>query len=193
MRKIDELAVREHGLTVSGLMEKAGFAVVKAMEEALGSLKNRTIGVLCGKGNNGGDGWVVARLLKQKKASVVAVLSGDPGDLAGDPLRQYQRGRASKVPVIPLVGPEGLKAAQTALEECDLLVDALFGTGISRPIEGLNRDLILLAKKLGKDVVAVDIPSGLSADSGCPMGEALSARMTVTFGLSKLGFYTPIG
>ena len=90
-----------------------------------------------------------------------------------------------------MTGPEGLKSVRVALEECDLLVDALLGTGLSRPIEGLYRELIQMARGLGKPVVAVDIPSGLSADSGAPMGEALPAQWTVTFGLPKVGFYTP--
>jgi NAD(P)H-hydrate epimerase len=193
MRKIDELAVKDHGLVVSKLMEAAGAAVVNAMEEAWGDLSEKTIGVLCGKGNNGGDGLVVARLLKQKKVSVVAVLMSEEEDLAGDAQTQSQKAKAAKVPILPLLNADGLKSVRVALEECDLLVDALFGTGLSRPMEGVFRDLVQMAKGLGKPVVAVDIPSGLSADTGTPMGETLPAQMTVTFGLAKIGFYTPIG
>jgi hydroxyethylthiazole kinase-like uncharacterized protein yjeF len=193
MKKVDELAVKDHGMAVPQLMEAAGTAVVKAMEEIYGDLREKTVGILCGKGNNGGDGWVVARLLKQKKISVVAVLLGETGELAGEPQKQYQKAKTAKVPVIPLGGAEGLPSVRVALEECDLLVDALFGTGLSRPIEGLGRDLIQLVKGLAKPVVAVDIPSGLSADSGSPLGETLPAQLTVTFGLPKAGFYTPIG
>ncbi len=193
MRKIDELAVKEHGQSISGLMEKAGGAVVKVLEETWGNLEDKTIGVLCGKGNNGGDGLVTARLLKQKKASVVVILTGEEEDLSGEPLKQFQKAKAAKVPLIPLTNADGLKSVRVALEECDLLVDALFGTGLSRPIEGICRDLIQMVKTLGKSIAAVDIPSGLSADSGAPMGEALPAQLTVTFGLSKIGFYTPIG
>jgi NAD(P)H-hydrate epimerase len=193
MRKIDELAVKEHGQSISGLMEKAGGAVVKAIEETWGDLKDKTVGILCGKGNNGGDGLVTARLLKRKKISVVVVLLGESGGLSGEPLKQYQKAKAAKVPFIPLMNSNDLKPVRVALEECDLLVDALFGTGLSRPIEGICRDLIQMLKTLGKPVVAVDIPSGLSADSGAPMGEVLPAQLTVTFGLPKIGFYTPIG
>ena len=193
MRKIDELAVKEYGLEVERLMESAGAAVVKAMEETWDDLPEKTVGVICGKGNNGGDGLVVARLLKQKKTSVAVVLAGEPDDLSEDAKSQYEKAKAAKVPLIPLVEAEGLKSVKVALEECDLLVDALFGTGLSRPLEGLCRDLVQMAKGLGKPVVAVDIPSGLSADSGSPLGEVLPAQMTVTFGLPKVGFYTPIG
>ena len=80
-----------------------------------------------------------------------------------------------------------------ALEECDIFVDALFGTGLSRPLEGMGRELVQLARSIGKPVLAVDIPSGMSADSGLPLGEVLPARLTVTLGLPKTGFYSPIG
>ena len=193
MRKIDELAVKEQGQSISGLMEKAGGAVVKVLEETWGDLKDKTVGILCGKGHNGGDGLVVARLLKRKKVSVVVILLGEEADLSGEPLKQYQKAKTAKVPLIPLTSAEGLKSVRVALEECDLLVDALFGTGLSRPMEGVCRDLVQMAKTLGKPIVAVDIPSGLSADSGAPVGEALPAQLTVTFGLPKIGFYTPIG
>ncbi len=193
MRKIDELAVKEHGLTVAQLMEAAGAAVVKAMEESWDDLPEKTVGILCGKGNNSGDGLAAARLLKQKKTSVVVILTGEEEDLAPEARSQYHKAKTAKVPIIPLLSAEGMATAKTALGECDLLVDALFGTGLSRPTEGISRELIQAAKGLGKPVVAVDIPSGLSADSGSPLGEALPAQLTVTFGLAKVGFYTPIG
>jgi hydroxyethylthiazole kinase-like uncharacterized protein yjeF len=193
MRKVDESAVQAHGLTVPHLMESAGGAVVKSIEENWAEIRNMTVGILCGKGNNGGDGLVTARLLKQKKVSVAVVLLGETEELSGEPLKQYQKAKAAKVPIIPLADTNGLNPVRMALEECDLFVDALFGTGLSRPIGGICRDLIQMVKKMGKPVVAVDIPSGLSADSGTPLGEVLPAQLTVTFGLPKIGFYTPIG
>ncbi len=193
MRKIDEFAVKDYSLTISGLMEKAGLAILKTLEENYPPLSKKTFGVLCGKGNNGGDGLVVARLLKKKKASVVVVLVGEADDLSIEAKKQYQKTKAAKVPILSMTDGEKIKLIQAALEECDLIVDGLFGTGLSRPVEGIYRDLIQLVKKSGKPVVAVDIPSGLSADSGSPMGDALPAQMTVSFGLPKFGFYTPIG
>lgn len=193
MKKIDETAVKDYSLTIAGLMEKAGAVVVKVLEETYSPLSKKTFGVLCGKGNNGGDGLVVARLLKQKKASVVVVLAGETGELSIETKKQHQKAKAAKVPILTMTDGENTKAAQTALEECDLIVDGLLGTGLSRPVEGFYRDLIQLVKKLKKTVIAVDIPSGLSADSGSPMGDVLPAQMTVTFGLPKFGFYTPIG
>ncbi|HTA76369.1 MAG TPA: NAD(P)H-hydrate dehydratase [bacterium] len=190
MRKIDESAVKDYALTIAKLMEGAGAAVVKVVEEVYAPLSKKTFGVLCGKGNNGGDALVAARLFKQKKASVVVVLVGEPEELTEEAKKQYQKAKTAKVPILVLDSHEKIKAIQAALEECDVIVDGLLGTGLSRPVEGLYRDLILLTRKLGKPVVAVDIPSGLSSDSGSPMGEALAAKTTVTFGLPKIGFYS---
>jgi hydroxyethylthiazole kinase-like uncharacterized protein yjeF len=193
MRKIDESAVKNYSLTIAGLMEKAGAAVLEVLEETYRPLSKKTFGVLCGKGNNGGDALVIARLLKQKKASVVAVLVGEADELSIEAQKQYQKAKVARVPIMSMTGGKNIKAVQAALEECDLIIDGLLGTGISRPVEGLYRDLILLVKKQGKPVIAVDIPSGLSADSGSPMSDALSAQMTITFGLPKFGFYTSVG
>ncbi len=191
MKKIDEMAVKEFSVTVGKFMESAGQAVVDAMESKFGILSHKTVGVLCGPGHNGGDGLVVARLLKENKSSVVAVVVGDPEDMAEETLKQFQKAKTVKVPILFLKGSEGLKSVQVALEECDLLVDSLFGTGLSRPVEGLFRELIRAVKTLAKPIVAVDVPSGFSSDAGVPLGEALTAQLTVTFGLSKIGFYSP--
>jgi NAD(P)H-hydrate epimerase len=191
MKKIDEAAVRDHGLSIPQLMESAGEAVYRELEENYSPLSKRTVGVLCGKGHNGGDGLVTARLLKGAKVSVVAVVLGDTDSLAEETLVQLQKAKAAKVPILFLEEAGNLPSVQLALEECDLLVDAILGTGLSRPVEGLAKDLIRLARGLGKPVVAVDIPSGLSADTGNPLGEVLGAQRTVTFGLPKVGFYSP--
>src|SRR5688572_6546636 len=108
MRRIDDLAVRDHGLTVASLMEAAGAAVVKSLEKNWKAPRRRSVAVLCGKGNNGGDGLVAARLLKKKKVRVEAFLFGRPEDLTREAFAQYQKALASKVPVRPLEGPEEL-------------------------------------------------------------------------------------
>jgi ADP-dependent NAD(P)H-hydrate dehydratase / NAD(P)H-hydrate epimerase len=192
MKKMDGLAVKDYGLTVARLMESAGTAVVRALAGHWPDLKDRKVAVLCGKGNNGGDGLAAARMLKMRKVPATVVLLGGPETLGPEPRLQYQKAKAAKVPVFCWTGPDGA-AARKAMEKSDLLVDALFGTGLSRPLEGEALDLLRTAKRLGKPVAAVDIPSGLSADSGCPLGDALPALFTVTFGLSKPGFYTPTG
>ncbi len=190
MRKIDETAVKEFSLLTGKLMESAGKAVVDAMADKFGDLSHKTVGVLCGPGHNGGDGLAIARLLKEIKTSVVAVAVGDAEDMADETLKQFQKAKTAKVPILFLNDLEGMKTVLLALEECDLLVDALFGTGLSRPVEGLFRELIRSVKSLQKPIVAVDMPSGFSSDLGVPLGESFTAQLTVTFGLPKLGFYS---
>ena len=191
MNRIDRLVVEKFDFSTAQLMEKAGEAVVKALQEITAPLSQKTIGVICGKGNNGGDGLVAARLLKKQKVSVVVVLTADLDALGSEAQNQYRKAKAAKVPVLILTGKDGLKPVQAALEVCDVLVDALLGTGLSRPVEGLIRDLIKSLNQLGKPILAVDVPSGLSADKGIPLGEAIRAQWTVTFGLPKVGFYMP--
>ena len=152
MNKIDAAAVQDHGLSIAQLMESAGTEVFRELETHYSPLSKRTVGVLCGKGHNGGDGLVAARLLKNAKASVVAVVLGDAESLAEETAGQLQKAKAAKVPILYLEESEKLPSIQVALEECDLLVDALLGTGLSRPVEGLAKDLIRLVKGLGKPV-----------------------------------------
>src|SRR6185436_12416500 len=108
MRKIDEQAVKGGSLTLAKLMESAGEAVVNEMEAFFGTLSPKTIGILCGKGHNGGDGFVAARLLKRKKASVVVVLAADPKELEGEPQKQFLKMKAAKIPVLSVVEKDGL-------------------------------------------------------------------------------------
>jgi NAD(P)H-hydrate epimerase len=143
-----------------------------------------TLGVpgelLCGAGNNGGDGLVVARHLHLLGIPVRIVWVGDPGRLRGDPAANWKRAQAIGVPVAQ---------ARWRPQPGDVLVDAIFGTGLDRAVEGLAATAIrkLCASRPACKVVAVDLPSGLNADSGQPLGCAVEADVTVTLGLPKLG------
>ncbi len=193
MRRIDREAVEKHGLTIQALMESAARAVLEVLEVQVPSLPRKTFGVVCGPGNNGGDGLALARFLRKRKASVVVLFRGDPEDLREEPKRQFEKTKAARVPVIVLGDSAALSQAPALLGECDELVDALFGTGLSRAVEGLDRELIRLINASGKPVTAVDLPSGLSADTGQVLGEAVQATRTITFGLPKPAFFTPNG
>src|SRR5690348_2191606 len=115
MRTMDELAVKEHGLTIAGLMEAAGAGVVSAVEEEYGPLKGKSIGVLCGKGNNGGDALVVVRLLKQKKLAVNAVVLGEAEKLSSEAQKQYQKVKLAKAPLLHVIDAKSLKTAGDSL------------------------------------------------------------------------------
>jgi hydroxyethylthiazole kinase-like uncharacterized protein yjeF len=166
-------------LTVTGgtagidLMEKAGLAVADvAARRPLGS----RIMIVAGPGNNGGDGFVAARLLADRGYSVRVMLAGEPTKLKGDAALTARRwNRAIE------------QAAPDRLGGVDLIVDALFGAGLDRRVEGLARDLIEAINESGAPVVAVDLPSGINGDSGAVMGAAVNATETVTFFRKKPG------
>lgn len=155
------------------LMERAGRAVAERAQRLAGK---RPIVVLCGPGNNGGDGYVAARYLKNRGYRVRIAALGDPQKLTGDALSNYKRWQGTVEPMAPMV-----------LEEGCILIDALFGAGLARDIEGVCAHVINAAAALELPAIAVDLPSGINGDSGTVMGTALPARETVTFFRRKPG------
>jgi NAD(P)H-hydrate epimerase len=178
MQEIDRRAVEEYGIPAETLMENAGRAVADAVADRISPAC--PVVAVCGRGNNGGDGFVAARILAERGYEVEVLALGksyDPSTAAG---RNWERVRE----VLPFVGR--LKTRPMAV-----LVDAIFGTGLSRPVEGRERDLIREMNALDRrwfPVVAVDIPSGLDANTGKPLGAAVEASATVTMALPKSGF-----
>ncbi len=192
MRAAERAAIESGRVTGLELMERAGAGVVAAVLEEWPELaggKRRAV-VLCGPGNNGGDGFVIARLLRRRGWAVELGLYGDAGRLAPDARRNYERwlelGQAR-----PLAAdPPPLSGDAYPFGSSDLLVDALFGTGLTRPLSSL----LAIPPAAGEIMrehamrfVAVDIPSGLCADSGRILGAATKADLTVTFHRKKIG------
>ena len=171
MGEADRLAIAG-GTPGVDLMERAGWAVA----DAIARLPGRRVVVVAGPGNNGGDGFVAARLLSERGYAVRLCLAGDRARLKGDAARAAERWTG---PVEP-AGPD-------ALADCDVIVDALFGAGLDRPVEGLPRTLIEAMNASGVPVVAVDLPSGINGTSGAVMGVAVKAARTVTFFRRKPG------
>jgi ADP-dependent NAD(P)H-hydrate dehydratase / NAD(P)H-hydrate epimerase len=194
MRAIEAAAIASGAVTGLELMERAGRGVVEAVfaewpELAAGTF--RAV-VLCGPGNNGGDGFVVARLLKEWGWEVEVLLYGDAEKLPTDARVNYERwmGLGEVAPLVDQPLGRGLDEGKAALRPA-LLLDAVFGIGLSRPIDGLLglwRSSETEMRAAGGRVVAVDVPSGLCADSGRTLGGgACSADLTVTFHRMKLG------
>src|SRR5579862_640894 len=187
MREVDRLTTKRYGVPSLTLMENAGKSVADFIAARFPDFKRRPIGVLCGKGNNGGDGFVTARHLLKLGANVQVYLVGDPREVKGDAatnLTRWKKGqgklsvdRAGK-PVVP---------AEFAADA--VIVDALLGTGIRGAVEGRLAEVIETVNrhKPGCDVVAVDIPSGLEADTGKASGPVVVADYTVTFTAPKPG------
>src|SRR6185369_749769 len=178
------------------LMENAAMRSVEAIEAAYGPAAGRHVTVLCGKGNNGGDGAAVARQLWLRGALVDVVLLGRADDTRGDARANFDAVRA----LAGLGDRLGFREAVTGDDlwddasgaEPDLYVDAIFGTGLSRPAEGLYAEAIdLLNARRTAPVVALDLPSGLDSDSAEPPGPHVRADLTVTFTAPKTACALP--
>lgn len=178
VRDLDRRAIHELGIPGYELMTRAGHAALDAARALWPAV--RSITVLCGPGNNGGDGYVVARVARAQSLRVRVVALGDPAQLTGDARRAYDDFTAA--------GGRCEPWSPAALES-DLIVDALYGTGLARAVTGEGAVMIEAANASGRPIVAVDIPSGLHADSGAVLGVAMRASVTATFIGRKVGLY----
>lgn len=188
MQTLDRRAIMEARIPGPVLMERAGAAVVQQLERHFSPLKDKRITIVCGKGNNGGDGFVVARLLAQQRVTVQVVTLAKPADFSRDAHIMHRRllRIAKKGAIRAADDPAALREL---LASSDLLVDAIFGTGLSSAVSGPYEEVIQAINNAGHPVVSVDIPSGLDADTGAVLGAAVRAAVTVTFGLPKIGLY----
>lgn len=186
---IDRRALDDYHLPILTLMENAGRAVAEAAFRHLKLGKGALI--LCGPGHNGGDGLVAARHLANGGIHVEILLL-EPRDKHAPALAaQLRTIEAMKLPVKTLSADHAeLRDWIVESDPQDLVIDALFGTGLSRPVTGLARDVIHALNVSRRTVIAVDIPSGLDADTGAPLGDAVRAAETVSFCGLKLGFKT---
>jgi hydroxyethylthiazole kinase-like uncharacterized protein yjeF len=194
MQALDRYTIEEIGLPGIVLMENAGRQVVAKMLQHFSDLPHRRVNIVCGKGNNGGDGMVVARHLSALGAAVGIFLLADPQSLSGDAKTNAQIAQKLNLTIRSILSPEDLQNYRTILLDADILVDALFGTGLTPPVRGLAAEVIDLlneAGKAGKPIVSVDLPSGLSADLAHPLGPHVVASLTVTFALPKLAHVLP--
>ena len=186
MRELDRQAIEEHGVPGLTLMENAGRAVAEAARRMTEGRSGRPIAIVCGRGNNGGDGFVAARHLAQMDRRVEVYLAGGRQEVRGDAAENLQRLAEAGVAVTEVA--EADTFARTC-SRASLVVDALLGTGLSGQVSGLVGRLIEAINECGTAVLAVDIPSGLDADRGRPLGVAVRATETVTLGLPKLGLF----
>lgn len=193
MREADRLTTERYGIAGKELMENAGTAIAEFLREKFADLKSRKILVLCGKGNNGGDGLVVARLLKNFGASAAVLLFANPSSVEGDAAFNLKRWQQNLGELYVVTSEAEWESARPALAEADLIVDALLGTGLRGPVEGLLGTVIenlneARAKRHGQMVVvAVDMPSGLASDSRDFGGPVVAADYTVTLTAPKVG------
>ncbi|WP_455206548.1 NAD(P)H-hydrate dehydratase [Kaarinaea lacus] len=186
VRALDRTAIETFNIPGIQLMEHAGAATFRALRQRWPRAQH--IGVFCGAGNNGGDGFVIARLAHEHGLTATVYLLADAERLKGDAKHAYEKLQSAAVPVRHF---DGLIGAP-----CDVIVDALLGTGLSGAVKEQWKsaiDAMNYAKSGGCPIVAVDIPSGLHADTGCVLGTAVHADLTVTFIGLKQGLFTGQG
>jgi NAD(P)H-hydrate epimerase len=192
VREMDRSTIVDLGLPGRVLMELAGAGTVEAIAARLGDVPGQAV-VLCGGGNNGGDGYVVARHLVDRGWEVVCLATRAGSELSGDARANHDLWVALGG-AVRVTGPEAPASLRHAIDHADVIVDALFGTGLGRAIEGPAAELIAMANAASRALrVAVDVPSGVDATTGRAVGPAFEAAVTATFGLAKPGLYTAPG
>jgi hydroxyethylthiazole kinase-like uncharacterized protein yjeF len=191
MREADRRAIDEVGIPSLLLMENAGRQVVGAMEAAFSDLPRRRVAILCGRGNNGGDGFVVARTLRQRHIDVSVFLVGRVADVKGDARTNLERLEHVGQRVVEVAGQSEWERHASEVGSHDLIVDALFGTGLSSPLTGLLGTIVEDVNASSVPIVSIDLPSGLSADSSDVIGPCIRASLTVTLAAPKLPLVLP--
>lgn len=183
MRELDRKAVEEFGITREILMENAGEATYFVILKEFG-IQNKKFVVFCGSGNNGGDGFVVARKIHSNGGEVKVFLLARRGKYQGEAKKNLEV--ISRFP-IDIKEVESIEEIKDDVFEADAIVDAIFGTGLDRDVDGIYRAAIELINESKKKVFAIDIASGVNGDSGQEMGCSVKADYTVTLGLPKIG------
>ncbi|NLI13254.1 NAD(P)H-hydrate dehydratase [Pelotomaculum propionicicum] len=187
MRALDKAAIEEYGISGLVLMENAGHQAVQLVRDVLGEVRGKVVTIFIGKGNNGGDGLVMARHLLNMGAEVKVLSMVNLEEISGDAAVNLDIWRKMEQKVFSLHHGDGINIVKLVLMNTDLIVDAIYGTGFKGAIAEKVGRVIELLNGSGKPVLAVDIPSGLEADTGRVNGVCIRADYTVTFGLPKLG------
>lgn len=185
VREVDRRAIEDLHIPGIVLMENAACSATDAVREMLRGDCIGQVLILCGGGNNGGDGLAVARHLHNCGASVQIALTIDPSHYKGDALTNWRIAQAIELPVVP--------ATPELIERTDalLIIDAIFGTGLTDAPRPPFDQIAAAVNRSGRPVLAIDIPSGLDCDTGIPPGSCIRAARTITFVAEKVGFAHP--
>jgi len=183
MRSLDREAGETYGIPEEILMENAGEAAYRVIAQETG-IPKRTFVILCGIGNNGGDGLVVARKILSGGGTVRVFLLGDAEKFSGAAKKNFEIAKRLTIEMPPA---ESADSIRTDIAHADAVIDAIFGTGLTRDVKGLFREVIDLVNTKARRVFSLDIPSGIDGDTGRVLGAAVKAHSTITFGLPKRG------
>jgi NAD(P)H-hydrate epimerase len=190
-RAFDAWAINIVGVTGPVLMENAGRSCAELIAEKLVGKTNPRVCIFCGLGNNGGDGFVIARHLLNRNFNVATLICGDPDKIKGDAKinRDIFKALNARIEHLDISNTNIIKSRIAAFaKDADMLVDAVFGTGLAGQLRDDSKMLIEAINALAIPVLAVDIPSGLDCDTGLPLGDSVKAKWTVTFAAVKKGF-----
>src|SRR5258705_8245847 len=193
MREADRSTIEDIGIPSLVLMENAGRQVVAAMEAAYEERLDGRVAVLCGRGNNGGDGFVVARTLLQRGVDVSVFVLASIGDVRGDARVNLDILGRLGVTAVEINDEQTWELHFSEISQCTLIVDALFGTGLKTPLSGMLETVVADVNAAGIPIVAIDLPSGLNADTPQVPGACVDASMTVTLAAPKLPLILPPG
>ncbi|MGD0464360.1 MAG: NAD(P)H-hydrate epimerase [Tepidisphaeraceae bacterium] len=186
VRQVDRLAVERYHIPGEVLMENAAIAAADAATTMIGRDRQGEILILCGGGNNGGDGLALARHLHNRRFDVKIFLTADPEKYANEAKTNWQIVQAMS---LPATRPE---PEMIARQRPILIIDAIFGTGLAQQPREPFAEIVAAVHQIGAPILAIDIPSGLDCDTGLPLGPAcIRAQTTITFVAEKVGFATP--
>ncbi len=193
VRAVDNWAINTLGIPGVVLMENAGRSCAEFIKNKLSGKTNPKVCIFCGTGNNGGDGFVIGRHLRNSGFKVTVVICGDIDKVAGDAKINLDILRQMGQPIeqLNLKSTEIAEAIRAFVADSDMIVDALFGTGLKGHLKDEYKKLIEAINALDLPILAVDIPSGLDCDTGHPHGVAIEADCTITFVAVKAGFENP--
>ena len=193
MREADRFTIEDIGIPSLVLMENAGRQVVAAIEAAYEEQLAGRVAVLCGRGNNGGDGFVVARTLLQRGVDTAVFVIGSLGDVRGDARTNLDILGRLGLTVVEIGDEQSWELHFSEISQCTLIVDAILGTGLKAAVNGMLETVFADVNASDIPIVAVDLPSGLSADTPHLIGDCVSAAMTVTLAAPKLPLVLPPG
>jgi hydroxyethylthiazole kinase-like uncharacterized protein yjeF len=190
MRDMDRLAIESHGIPGLVLMESAGKGAARVLLAQFADHLKAGVGIICGKGNNGGDGFVMARYLADHRIRVTVYLLAKTSMVKGDAAANLNRLAPLDIPVIEVPDENAFSKAISSLDQHGLLVDAILGTGLSADVKGFFKTVIDYMNQRPTPIFAVDVPSGLNSDTGQPCGACIRAQATATFALPKIGHFS---
>lgn len=189
VREVDRRAIEELGIPGIVLMENAGRGAAEIIRSRLPVGGHAVI--VCGRGNNGGDGFVIARHLALGGFAVQVLVACDPSILTGDAATNCEIARRMGIAMVRVDSAGAIAASLGALRGADVVVDAVLGTGFSGAVRSPLDDVIAAINTVGRHIVAIDVPSGLDCDNGTPSNATVRATETITFVARKIGFDGP--